>query len=377
MNKIIITKHEIREYKDYTCLNTILNMNGLNKELTLQVNNEYKDYLDNRICDNVIYLLIPFALKQNYTIISHIPVTEQFLYNINEVLIPTLVLNNSRLYNNKIQCDTTNIDYTPTAVGTAITCGVDSTYTILKHLHAGAMSISHLFVCTSSIDLKYKKDYNITNWHELNPAYFERVHAFSNELNLPIVKIYSNYLNLLCYNKSKFVHYTVHHYTTMSHILALKKLLKIYYFASARPFKVDLKDTFYVDTVDHELLSVHCLTHDKFFCYSTGIDKDREQRTLYILNSFAKKYFHPCFNHENINCSLPSCIKCLRALTTLDVNDKLDLAKDLFNIDYYNTHHNDFLQAVIDNKDSEFLSNIYTKLCNKYPTKMKLLENKK
>lgn len=373
---IIIESQNKIQYDNYIALNTKLIIDNEIINLTLQVTNEYGKYLTNEIGDHILYLLLPMALVNNLNIISKIPMTEHFLHNIKDIYIPSITLGTPKLFNINIDCDTTNTFYKPFAVGTAITCGIDSIYTTITH-KTGPFHLTHLFICNSSVDLGYQNKYNVTNWDESNPFYFDRANKISKELNLPIVKIYSNYLKFLCYHPKGINHLFSHHFISLSHILALKKMIKMYYFSGECGYiNFSLENAFFMHTSNQELLCNLTLCHDTFFCHNTGIDvRNRIEKTVKLMSidDPLKQYLHPCFKKTEKNCSKPTCKKCLHMLCTLDYYDMLNTAIGIYDIDKYKTQKEKYLKKLIEMKDLEFLNPVYKLMLKKYPKEMKQL----
>lgn len=372
---IVIESHKKIKYDLYTALNTTININGKIHNLTLQVEDKYNTYLTDEICDNVLYLLMPLALRNNLDIVSKIPASKHFLHNLREIYIPSICIGNSKLYNIKIDCEGIDTNYKPFGIGTAFTSGVDSIYTILKYRNDSSFPISHLCVCNSSVDLGYQNEYTILNWHMSNPYYFERANSIGIYLHLPVIKIYSNYLKFLCIDNN-IRHLYTHHYITLAHILALKKLLKMYYFSGERPFNnFTLQNVLYDATTKHELLCNLVLTHDKFYCHNTGIDAlNRIEKIPPIMDSDLKQFLHPCFKKTEKNCSKTGCKKCLHMLCTLDHFNILDKAEGIYDITKYKLYKEKYLQKLIKNKDNIFLTYMYELMYKKYPDIMKKLE---
>ena len=375
---IIIEDQKQVDYEKYSSLNTTININKEIINLTLQVPSEYSKYLTNEICDNVLYLLLPMAMINNFNIVSNIPISKHFLHNINEIYIPSFVLGNPKLGKISIKADTICTDYDPSGVGTAVTSGIDSTYTILKYRDVEEpFKITHLFICNSSIDLGYQNEHNVINWDDSNPYYFGRAYAISKHLNLPVIKIYSNYLKFLCFHPNGIRHLNCHHYITLAHILALKKLLKLYYFSGERPLtNFSLVDALYTPTTKQELLCNLVLTHDKFFCHNTGIDaNNRIDKIPSVIKSDLKQFLHPCFKKTEKNCCKYTCKKCLHMLCSLDYLDMLDDAKTIYDVDSYRKNKIIYFKSLTKMKENIFLNHIYNLMYEKYPKKMKIAES--
>lgn len=341
--------------------------------LFVEVEEQYAQYFCTDLSDAFLYLILPVALRKGYDIYCEAPVTEQFLHNINEILIPHLVRGDKRLHSIAVYAPTVNIfPKMQGGVGTAISCGVDSMYTIMEYTNKkyANMQLTHFVIVPSSIDLRVEKTDNLYTWEAKYQKQFVRYEAAAKLFNLPLVKMYSNFF--LYIKESKVRHLHIHHYLTMAHILAIKKLWRIYYFSSTVDFtQFNLTDNSINDTDKHELLSMHVLSTPDFSCFSGGAKLNRIEKTLALTDYYpAQKYLHPCFNEEAINCSQPTCSKCLRALLTLDYYDKLDSMREVFHVDLYRRNRPDYLYALVKKRENEFLKDLYEMFLEKYPDEM-------
>ena len=80
--------------------------NGEKREVTISVDSEYGKYLSPERADYMLIGLFVRTMKRNEReIICEAPVTEELLYNINEILIPTLLRSDSRYNPIKIHAE--------------------------------------------------------------------------------------------------------------------------------------------------------------------------------------------------------------------------------------------------------------------------------
>ena len=85
---------------------------------------------------------------------------------------------------------------------------------------------------------------------------------------------------------------------------------------------------------------MQCFSIPGLTLYSDGGNKTRLEKTKEILNfTPAQKYLYVCLKKSN-NCSV--CSKCKRTLVTLDLFQCLDDFSDVFDIDYYKKHRNQY-----------------------------------
>ncbi len=96
----------IDEKDGISTLITDVDVNGDVRRITASVENEYAPYLCCERSDAVVIGLLSYALRHKHDIVCEAPVTDELLYNINEVLLPALLTNDSENYNVHITCDT-------------------------------------------------------------------------------------------------------------------------------------------------------------------------------------------------------------------------------------------------------------------------------
>ena len=96
--KIYIQKPYITQENNLFRINAMVTENGVNHLLFAEVEEKYAMYLCTERADAFLYLVLPVALQEGYDIYSEAPVTEIFLHNINEILIPHLVMGDSRIH---------------------------------------------------------------------------------------------------------------------------------------------------------------------------------------------------------------------------------------------------------------------------------------
>lgn len=374
-NAIYIRSHELCYLKNSCRLVTHIEELGKPYDLFFEVDLSYAPFLVTETADAMVYLVLMYALRNGYDIISDIPVTSEFMHNIKEILIPSLMLGDDTLHQINIVAPLVDIDFNGQAVGTAVSCGVDSFYTIKQYLKPEyrRMKLTHLFITSCSIDLWQSNAKDLDEYKKHFSVLFERYGKVAHELNLPLVVGYSNYMEYMYNVKRIRYHLSVHHYITMANILCLRKLWRIYYFSSADPFTMfTLANNSKSSTVKHELLSMHVLTIPGFYCYSAGGSTDRETKTIALADfDVATRYLHPCFwAKAQKNCSNPSCSKCIRALLALDLHDKLPAFTQVFDIDKYTKNKIKYFTRACELKNDDFVGPLYPRLKEKYPELM-------
>ena len=384
-NYIRIGAPSLEELQDVTRINCVIDENGKEYTLYAEVEKEYGQYLCTERADAYLCLTLPIALRENYDIYCDVPVTERLLHNFQEILIPHLCMGDSRLHEITIHAETDNTPLGGEGVGTGISCGVDSLYTVKEYTNGkySDMQLTHLFIAPANKELwnNLEEDTTLQKWVDSHQTQFERLDVVCEELDIPLVKLYNNYVYYLCKNgrgRKMYKHVYLHTFLTMSMVLTLKKLWNIYYFSSASPFTTfTLQDNATLQTGRYDLLTMHALTTPDFFIYSGGVKANRVRKTVELLDfDLAKKVLHPCDTRDSQNCSDPTCAKCLRALLTYDAYGRLDEVTELFDVERYEREKDKYFKRMIVHKDNPYIKDLYAMLSAKYPERVTRLETK-
>ena len=263
---------------------------------------------------------MPYALRAGLDIVCETPITEALMHNLNDVLIPLLTTYDSRLKRKiKIIADTESTRIEGDAVGTGISLGVDSLYTIKTRLASEQESfrLTHLLYTSS-------KDVN----HESEPRKKEAIKA-ANEIGLPMVLITTNSRELF-----RVGHLLGHPFTNLSAIFALRKLFRIYYYSTAHEISQFSVQDNSIKSGDHYLLLIaHAFSTPGLDFYMSELHVTRDEKVKEIADwEIAQKYLRVCLAQPT-NCGLSK--KCKRTLLELDMHGKVDLFSDSFDIEYY------------------------------------------
>ena len=325
----------ISDSESTSTLTTEIDIGDRKRVVNLSVEKDYGKFFSPERSDYALVGMLAYALRKGQDIICEAPVTEELLYNINEILIPTFVRSDPRNYSVKIQAETAPpLDKLPYGksirggVGTGISCGVDSFYAALKHIDSGYPSrdLTHLCIFNNgSINNCYGKE----NIPFIKQKVFERAEKVAAELNLPLFKLESNFQDVIPQS-----HLRTHTYMDSMVIYALQKLWRVYYYSSTYSFSnFSLEQNFYNDPAHFEPLLFDCFSTSKLKIFSSGSEGDRNDKIDFIAdNPVAQKYLHVCLKKDT-NCG--RCSKCLRTLLALDAANKLDSFRESFDVDDY------------------------------------------
>lgn len=388
-NCIVIKKSSIVKTDNSCRMITPIIENGKQFEVYVEVESQYAQYLCTERADALVWLTLPVAIRQGYDIYCETSVTEMFLHNLNEVLIPQLALGDRRAYKTKIYAKTESSIIGGDAVGTGISCGVDSLFTVKKYSNSdySNMNITHLFIANINMELLEPRNSNLQQWIMHNKPEFDRFDIVSKSIHAPIVKMYTNFFFYLCGKEfgrdwKMYHHLFVHNFITMASVLSIKKLWKIYYFSSTYDFtQFNIRNNITNDPAHYEVACMHALTVPDFYCFSAGAECDRLEKTESLFDyEIAQKTLHPCHHGGEKNCSNPTCDKCLRALIPLDYYNKLDLFSSVFDVDKYRKHRDEYFYNLVrlynDKFSHVFYERIYELAKNKWPQTIQKAEER-
>ena len=254
------------------------------RTLWFEVESEYEECLCTERIDSFLVALLPYAMIENLNIHSDGYVSEKLLYQLKTILLPSLSANIAEFHSIDIDAkrDGTVLE-SKNAVGTALTCGVDSFYTVLKHLDTDleGFRLTHLtyFNIMNSAIWQGREDSS----REFSNARINYVKPAAEKLGLKLVTVDSSLDKF--YNNLNYL--ATYAFRFCGTVLALQKLFGKYYWSSGHPFSqfnLTIDDITYFD-----LLSVQCVSNENITFYSTGSEITRLEKTEYI-SDFAVPY---------------------------------------------------------------------------------------
>jgi len=342
LNTLIIGKPYIRQLHNKSRLSANIRWPAGSRTIWFEVDSDYEPYLCTERIDAFLVSLLPFAMLENCSIRSEGSLSERLSYQISTVLLPSLTGNIRRFHPVSIDAPSDGtVLASARAVATGLSCGVDSFYTALNHIDTP----------TKSFDLTHVTYFNIMN-HMMWQAYGEDssrdfsnarinyVRPAANELGLRLVAIDTN--------SDAFYHghslQTTFPFRYLGTVLALQKLFGTYYWSSGYSFS---QFAFTIDDLATcDLLTVQCLSNENTAFYSTGAAVTRLDKTDYI-SAFpvTHKYLNVCWNNL-YNCT-DNCDKCKRTLLGLYALGKIDLYRDVFDLDKFYRNIDQYLKYML------------------------------
>lgn len=321
---MIIIKQPFVEISQQNCmLSAIVEFEESEKKIWFKTDKSNADYLCFERADSFVVALLIYAIEKQQDIVSEAPLSEKLYYNLTYYLIPTI----AKVYNKKpitIKCPTENGTLKKgDAVGTGISCGVDSLHTLHEHERCNE---NNKITCLTLFNMGSHGDLGGDNARNVYEKRTERGKKYAKEYGFELLEVDSNISE---YIEQNFV--KTHTFRNCSVVLAFQKKFRTYYYASGISifnFIVTKKDPAYYDTFLLDMIS----TENTEF-YSSGSILERIEKVSSITEyepSF--KYLNVCVR-DNINCG--ECEKCIRTMLALDALGKLNLYNNVFNIEKY------------------------------------------
>jgi hypothetical protein len=321
-------------------------VDGIENVLWYETSEEYGPYMTTERVDAFLVGLLWLALKKGQHILVKGRLSEKLFYSLNHHLIPLI----AQIYKHKpihVLCD--HLDSTPLpnegAVGTGLSCGIDSLSTVYEHLDKAVpenYKITHLtFFNTGSNEMMGSKKWQENIFHER--AAWSKACAI--ELGKDLMVVDSNINDIL---KMSFV--KTHTLRNISALLVFQKLFRVYYYSAGYQ---TLNAKFNRDSASYDAISLPLLSTENVAFYSAGSNFSRVQKTKMVSE------FELSYNYLNVclfkikNCG--RCLKCKRTLLTLDILGSIEKYRNVFNLDAFYKIKDSYIKEIMDSKDRDIL----------------------
>lgn len=306
------------------------------KTVWFETDEKYGQYLCDDRADAYVIGLLSYAMRNRHDIKCEVPVTEELLYNISVILIPSLAKYGKNISKIKILAETLPAITEGSGVGTGCSCGVDSFDAIKSHTDSDFPDMDLTHICINNVGA-FNKCYDAYGREKAKNERYAETEKVAKELGLELIETDSNFSEVIYQS-----HARTHTFSSIFAVYMLQKLWKIYYYASSgydySAFTLENNDEI---TSDHyELLSLQCFSTSGIKIYSEGGERTRLEKTINIADyPPAQKHLHVCIN-KPYNCNV--CPKCKRTLVTLDLLGKLDDFSDVFDTEYYRSNRSEY-----------------------------------
>ena len=336
------------------------------KNIFFSVPKEYEQYLVDEVSDSFVLACLLPALVSKQDIIVKGGVSDHFYYHFKTIIYllgkvfgyPPI-----QLYVDNI----VHVDFSPKAVATGFSGGVDSLATYISHTSSDCpqeFQINQLALFNvGSYGNDYAKTSNVFHKDVV------RAECFAQYVKKPLVLVDSNIGEL--YSHKDIYSYSLRSTLCLSTgILILQKLFK-YYFISSSGTIDDMKLSKW-DQYFYENSLVQLLSNNNVSIFISEADLNRVQKTKLISkNELSEKFLYVCasdiYNEKwgthydkgtFANCC--ECIKCGRTLMTLDLLGVLENYATRFDLKkYLKIRDSLFLDIILNHHVDHFKSEIY------------------
>src|SRR5665648_948257 len=225
---ITIGKPEVIFLEDKARLQAKLDFDGQLKLVWFEVDKKYAEYLCYERSDAYVIGVLNYAMRNGHDITCKSPIGEDLYYQITTYLIDAVFKGSKKLYKTKIIAEVDNSKLkSANAVGTGISCGIDSFHAISTHTNSKYKNHNVTHLAFNNVGSHGEGEKAII----LYEARKKLAIKFANEYQYELVESNSN-----IYDEIPQSHFMTHTYTSTFAIYALQKLFSTYYYASGRKF---------------------------------------------------------------------------------------------------------------------------------------------
>ena len=327
--------------------------------LWFAVPKEYKDCLCAERSDAFIVAMLWYAMVTGSDIAFEVPMSERMHFSIQQYLIPALCTGSNGYRRIKLIGPTTKEPYhSRNAVGTGMSCGVDSFYTMKEYTKPDIPTqyqLTHLTYFNMGAifhpNRSEKKEYSLQEFYETTDRMSEEKRENARQVaelkNLPLVYVKSNLDS--DYYRGAYGHTGVYRNCAMT--LALQGLFSVYYCSSGGwPGYFDLTLTEGSEHYESLLCSCFC-TESLSFILSDYVTR-LEKTEVIADDPIVQKYLDVCFCFNNCG----KCSKCIRTLISLDILGKVELFDGVFDTSWFKEHRTDAYLDLLKTKDGNALN---------------------
>ncbi len=311
--------------------------NGDVRPLWAEVDACYGKYLCTERSDAFLIGLLHYAMLNHYDVACEAPVTAEILFRLRTVLIPALVHNSRVMYATRIEAPiATESIPNDGAVGTGLSCGVDSLHAVKSQLSSPIPGFSLTHLCNFDVGAFWRGDRPDPDAAASRQAQWSRNHAkgCADALGLPLLTLDSNLMAAFHQD-----HGVVNIYSNLFAILMLQRLWRAYFVASLglgmAGFSVTNAER--LDSAHYDLLLLECCSTSTLRLYVEAAALTRVEKVRDLAEwPLAQQYLHVCNRFVGPNCGC--CIKCLRTLIILDALGKVNAFGQAFDVSAYRAH---------------------------------------
>ena len=162
------------------------------KSVWFDVEKKYEKYLSVDRADAYLIGMLHYALSNHHNIKCELPVSEELLYNIKKILIPSLVNHSKNFRTITIEAKTISNYNMGQYVGTGCSCGIDSMSAIYNHLKTEYKSLDLTHLCINNVGA-FNDCYKEYGQEKVKSERYEITEKVAKEIGLDLIKTDSNF----------------------------------------------------------------------------------------------------------------------------------------------------------------------------------------
>ncbi len=306
-------------------------VNKVPQTLYFEVDNCWAKYLVSELSDPFVLGVIERAMKNSWDISFATPMSENLYYSLTTYLVPVYARYFDIFHEIDLSGNTTNdIPESEKRAGTGFSAGVDSFYSVLKHMgdeKCPDHNVTHLLLALNGAASTGVSEEIDAMWLKNSREKFQ---PYADELGLELVCMGGNidlfYVGDRCLNGDLVV--------TAAFVYAMQKLFGIYYWASAYQAEIFQMGASAARSDD---ANVGYLSTDAIWFYHSGCETNRIGKEKFIADyPIVQKGLTVCGEINTKNCG--RCEKCLRTMAELNSIGRLDDFSQIFPVESYRKH---------------------------------------
>lgn len=308
-----------------------------------EVDDKWADALCCERTDAFLISLLQYAMANKYDISWETPVTDRLIYQLRTIFIPVISTKYSKIFSSvHLVGKTTSeeLHKKEWAVGTGISGGVDSFYSILKHIGIAEESQELTHLLYVSVSNHAENEQSLRRDFECNK---KNIESIARDLNLPLICLYSNEAEFFF---KGIINWGALRFAGM--VYSLQNLFSVYYFSSGYPY-VDITfgdGTENFDSLHFDLFTLMTASTRSLNFIGTGGEVDRRDKLIYIADKdVVKKGLFVCNYRSDYNCS--ACDKCMRTAMQLYGNGMLQEYHQVFDLDKIENQKKKYLRKML------------------------------
>ena len=336
-----IGKPYLRNEGAQTRLCADISCNGEIKTMWFGVEERYAKYLLVERSDAFVIGLLQYSIRNGHDIESDAPMTRRIYEQLTEQFLPCYNRMHGDFKKAKghvvhIACPLDDeIPAQGNAVGTGISCGVDSLHVFAAHPEVTHACIWNMHGVTNDETVEKRK----RGWDNL----VGQARKFCRETNHELIIGDTNF-DRGCFEDLQFDGSTT--YGNLFAVHCLQKLWSKYYVASTYSIEdFTLRMSVFADPTHYEYLLFPFVSIGHMSVRMDAPELTRVEKVCDLIEyAPARKYLNVCWDiHPDHKNGTYDCPKCMRTILNIWAWDALDDFCDVFDIDYVKNHPEEFL----------------------------------